>query len=188
LQKLKLNELSRIKSILRKSLNKFVLDIFILGSAVKDKLEPADLDLIVLFSEKDSNRVGKVFFDIRERLGIDELHIEGIYSDDLFSENIFGSVLHEGISVKDNSEVSKLLGYCSKVMFNYALRNLDKVEKVRFSQALYGRKKDGLLHIIKGESLGNGSFLVSIKKEEIIKEFFKKWKVKYSRKRVFVSS
>jgi hypothetical protein len=67
------------------------------------------------------------------------------------------------------------------------LGNLSRIDKVRFAQALYGRKKNGLLYNEKGISLGQGSFMIPVDKEEIFKELMRKWKISYKYKRAFVS-
>ena len=163
-----------------------VLDIFIIGSALKNKIHPNDLDIIVFFKEKNLKEVGEILFDIKERVNEKNVHIESIFADTLFEEKIILTIFHEGFSIKKNKFISGLIKLDSFSIFSFNLANLSKIDKVRFAQALYGRKKDGLLYVEKGIILGQGSFMVSVKKEEIFKEFMKMWKIKYSRKRAFV--
>ena len=178
----------RLTSILRKHLKGNLIDVFIIGSSIKDKLEPNDVDLIALFREKNMKEVEETLFNIKESINfIKSVHIEPLFVDSMFSESIFLTVIHEGFSIKENKEVSALLKQKSYSIFLYGLEKLSKIDKVRFAQALYGRKKDGLLYLEKGVSLGFGSFMVPVEKEEIFKEFFRKWKVNYTRKKAFVS-
>lgn len=175
-------------SILKKHLKGNVVDIFIIGSSIKGKLQPNDIDIIVLLRDKDLRKAEETLFNIKESVDfIKNVHIEPLFVDSMLSESIFLTVLHEGFSIKEGKNVSDLLNIESYSIFSYNLKSLSKIDKVRFAQALYGRKKDGLLYQEKGVSLGSGSFMIPISKEEIFKEFFKKWKVKFERKKAFVS-
>lgn len=178
----------KLKSVLKKHLKDKIADIFLIGSGLKDKISPGDLDIIVLFKEKNIKEVGEYLFDIKESLGfVKNLHIEPLFADSMFRESIFQTILHEGFSIKEGRFLSDVLGVKSYSIFSFNLENFSKIDKVRFAQALYGRKKDGLLYSEKGISLGNGSFMVPVEREEIFKEMMKKWKVNYKHKRAFVS-
>jgi hypothetical protein len=175
--------LRELRKKLKKYLDKEVIDIFVIGSFLKNKLDPKDIDIIILFSKK-GDFVSEKLFLISEEIG-DKIHLETLFLDELF-ESIYFTILHEGFSVKENKFISDLMKIESKTLFNFSLEGLSNVEKVKFSQALYGRKKDGLLYHEKGESLGKGSFLIDVLREEILKAFFEKWKVKFKDRRIFV--
>ena len=175
-------------NILKKHLKTNIIDIFIIGSFLKNKINTNDVDLIVLFREKNLKQVEENLFEIKEELDfIKSLHIEPIFVDSMFEESIFLTTLHEGFSIKENKNISEILNVKPYIIFSYNLENLSKINKVRFAQALYGRKKDGLLYKEKAVSLGQGSFMVLVGREEIFKEFFLEWKIKYIRKKAFVS-
>lgn len=177
-----------MKNLLKKHLRNNIVDIFIIGSSFKDKLEPGDLDIIVLFKEKNLKQVEEELYNIRESVSfIKEVHIEPLFISSIFKEKIFLTILHEGFSIKENKFLSELMNLKSLEIFSFSLENLSKIDKVRFAQTLYGRKKDGILYSEKGIFLGQGSFMVPIEKEEIFKELMKKWKVNYKHKRAFVS-
>ncbi len=107
-------------------------------------------------------------------------------SDESFEESVTFNIFHEGFSIKKNKFLSEIVKLDSYSIFSFSLENLSKIDKVRFAQALYGRKKDGLLQKEKGIILGQGSFMINVEREEIFKEFMKKWKVKFERRRAFV--
>lgn len=177
-----------MKNILKKHLRDNIADIIVIGSFLKNKLSPADIDIIILFKEKKLKDVEENLFEIKESIDfVKGVHIEPLFVDSIFKESLFLSVLHEGFSIKENEIISELLKVKAYSIFSYNLENLSKIDKVRFAQALYGRKKDGLIYNEKGISLGSGSFMVQVDKEEIFKEFFNTWKVKFLRKRAFVS-
>ncbi len=187
MQALNSRQIQKLKNILRNNIKKNIIDIFIIGSALKNKFNPNDFDILVLFREKNLKEAEEMLFEIRESIGNKNAHIEPIFADNLFEEKIILSIFHEGFSIKKNKFISDLIKLNSLSIFSFNLENLSKIDKVRFAQALYGRKKNGLLYIEKGIILGQGSFMVDVKKEEIFKEFMKKWKIKYFRKRAFVS-
>lgn len=180
--------MQKLKNILKKHLKNNVADIFIIGSYLKNKINPNDLDMIILFKEKEMKIVQENLFQIKEDTDfIKNMHIEPLFVYSVLEESIFLTILHEGFSIKENKFVSDLLKIKPYCIFSYNLENLSKIDKVRFAQALYGRKKDGILYKEKAVSLGQGSFMTLVEKEEIFKEFFKEWKVKFARKKAFVN-
>ena len=176
-----------MKTQLKKFLDKNLIDIFLIGSFLKNKISPQDIDIILLFKEKDLQKIENLAYKIQEKTKIKNLHIESIFVESMFKEKIFTTILHEGISIKNNKKVSEIFDLNSFILFRYNLQNLDKIKKVQFAQTLYGRGGKGILHNEKGISLGQGSFMVPVEKEEIFKELFKKWKINFSRKRIFIS-
>ena len=187
MQKFKSQQILKLASQLKKQIKGNVIDIFVIGSSLKDKLEPRDLDLIVFFKEKNLKEVEEELYAIKESLNIANLHIEPIFASSLFEEKITLSIMHEGFSIKKSAFISDTFNLKSYSIFSYSLENQSKINKVRFAQTLYGRKKDGILYTESGISLGHGSFMAPVLKEEIFKELMKKWKVKYNLKRAFVN-
>jgi len=187
MQELKSLQIAKLKKQLKKFLDKNLIDIFLIGSFLKNKISPRDIDIILLFKEKSLSEIENVVYEIQEETKIKNIHIESIFIDSMLKEKIFTTILHEGISIKNNKKVSEILEMNSFILFKYNLQNLDKLKKVQFAQALHGRKKQGFLSNEKGISLGQGSFMVPVEKEEIFKEFFKKWKINFSRKRIFIT-
>lgn len=180
-------QIQKLRNILKDKIKKNIIDIFIIGSALKNKTNPNDLDILVFFREKNLKEAEEQLFEIRECISEKNAHIEPFFADSLFEEKITLTIFHEGFSIKKNKFVSELTNLSSFSIFSFSLENLSKIEKVRFAQTLYGRKKDGLIYSEEGIILGPGSFMVNVKKEEIFVEFIKKWKIKYSKKRAFVS-
>ncbi len=177
----------KLKSKLKSSLkNKFVVDIFLIGSSIKEKLTPRDIDLIVLLREKDYKKIEDTLHKIKESLDIKEVHIEYLIVDDLLRKSISSTVIHEGISLRYERGVAELLGYKSYSLFTFSLINLKIVEKVRFAQTLYGRKNDGLIQKENGRSLGKGAFIVPVAKQELFREVLKRFKVDFALSRVLI--
>ena len=166
--------------------NKIIADIFIIGSAIKDKIKPQDIDVIVLFKNKDYEIMQEIIYEIKKDIGIEQLHIEPLFVENMFKEKIFSSIIHEGISIRNNKNVGELIGYKPFSLFSFSLEKLEKIEKVRFAQALYGRKKNGLLKQENGKALGKGVFIIPINKEELFREIMLKFKTKFNVKRILL--
>lgn len=170
--------------------NKEIVDIVIIGSCLKDKEEPRDIDIIIIFAGKNYKIIEEIVYKIKEETSsieeTEEIHIEPIIIHNLFKEKIFSTILHEGFSIRNNNFFSELAGFKAFSLFTFSLSNLSKIEKVKFSQALYGRKNNGLLYEERGKSLGKGSFMVPVEKEELFKQMMEKWKIKYSTKRTLI--
>lgn len=185
MRKLKLN----LKNLLKKET--FLVDIFLFGSFFKGKDKPNDIDLIVLVRVRDYEKIEAIIYSIKkigEKLNID-LHIEPLVIDDIHNQKVYVSLLHEGFSLKHNHFLNELLSFGSFMLYKYNLHNQNASEKVRFSYALYGRKKgEGLLANLNGKELGKGSILIPTSKQEIIKNFFNLWKVHFDEHRIFMLS
>ena len=176
-----------MKKKLKKYLkNKLIIDIFLIGSSVKNKIEPKDIDIVVLFREENFEKSSEIIYNIKEHLEIENIHIEPLITDRILSEKIFLPILHEGFSMKHNKNVSELLGVKSFSLFIFSLIGLKNIDKVRFAQTIYGRKGNGLLMQEGGRSLGKGSFIISINKEHLFREVMVKFKTKFEVKRIFV--
>lgn len=105
----------------------------------------------------------------------------------MYKESIYVSLLHEGYSISNRKLLRDLLNFNSLALITYSLKNKTSSEKVRFSYALYGRKKiNGLLHKIHGTEVGKGTILVPIDKLEVIRDLFKQWNVKHKEQRVVI--
>lgn len=176
-----------LKSLLEKE--KFLVDIFLFGSALRSKEKPRDIDIIALVRGKEYDKTEDIIYSIKkigDNLGMN-MHIEPLIVDSLHKENIYQSILHEGFSIRNMSYIRELIRFKSYSMFSYSLKNKKNSEKVRFSYALYGRRKSkGLLKDIKGEEVGKAAVLAPIEKQEILKDFFKKWDVKFEERKVFI--
>jgi len=72
-----------------------------------------------------------------------------------------------------------------KLLITYNLKGKTSIDKVKFSQALYGRRKEkGVLKKLKGESLGKGAIVLPLKQREKINEFLIYWKILFKEKGV----
>lgn len=176
-----------MKSYLKKE--NFLVDVFLFGSALRSKERPRDIDVIVLFREKNYKKIEENIYKIN-KIGQSlklNLHIEPIIIDNLHKEKVYRAILHEGYSIKNSKFFKELLNFKAYSLINYSLKDKVPSEKVMFAYALYGRKKgQGFLASVKGKELGKGAILVPIENEEIIKELLTEWKVNFKAQRIII--
>ena len=190
--------MSELKSLQNKKLktklklylkNKNIQDIFLVGSCLKNKLVSNDIDIFILFKLKNLDDVSCVLYEMNESLReFGKVHLEPVYLEELLESSLLFTVLREGFSIKQDKFVFEKLKKESYTIFSFKLDNLSKVDKVRFAQALYGRKKDGIFYKEKAVVLGSGSFMVDTLKEEIFKELFVEWKIKFRARTALVDN
>jgi hypothetical protein len=73
-------------------------------------------------------------------------------------------------------------------LFAYTLSHFPPSKRVKFHYVLKGRYgSKGILMEVKGQFLGTGSILVPSEKEDILKEIFDKWDVRYKIYRILFS-
>lgn len=164
---------------------KIIADIFLFGSALKSKEAPNDIDIIVLFREKDYEKIEQIIYAMKK---INEkLDIEPIVVDNMHQEPVYLSILHEGFSIRHMKPISQMMGLRAFIMVSYSLKDKTPSDKVRFAYALYGRKKgEGLLDKMNGRDAGKGSVLIPIEFQATARSFFAQWGVAAAEKRIFV--
>ena len=112
----------KLKCLFKKHIKNNIVDIFLIGSAIKNKINPRDLDVIALFRKKELKLIEEELFNIKESVSfIKEIHIEPLFVDSMFKERIFLTLMHEGISIKENKPVSEIIGLKSFSIFCYNL-------------------------------------------------------------------
>src|SRR3989338_7194538 len=131
---------------------KNLFDIVLFGSAIKDKENPSDIDIAIVFiNEKLDNRlnIAQEFKKIIKSQ-VDKIHITAINIVDLFKKSMLArqGIIAEGYSLVDNAPFANKLGFYGYVIFTYNLKNLDHNKKTRFTYALIGREnKEGIIKL-----------------------------------------
>ncbi|MBU2561914.1 MAG: nucleotidyltransferase domain-containing protein [Nanoarchaeota archaeon] len=166
------------------------LDVVLFGSAVRGKSIPNDIDLCILIRDDDEKRS----LDLVDSLGraTDGLgfkfHINVLTSGSFLAGNpLAKTLLNEGYSIKKGRMLSAVLGFQNKSLFIYTLKHFSPSGRVKFHYLLKGRYgSEGILKEAEGEFLGTGSILVPTSKEDLLKEVFDKWGVKYRIERMLI--
>ena len=171
LQTLKKNLLN----IYKKNKDK-IFDIVLFGSIVKGKEIVKDIDIAIIFKTKDDVILNKV-----RSLGV---HVNYVLLDEIYTEDLWKTLIREGISIINNKKLSSVFGFQSYGLFTY---NLTKIKrKSRFSQVLMGYKSESTLKKVKGTLLKPGVILVPIGKVEFFRTFLEVWEVDYTLKNIYI--
>ena len=180
-----------IKKIKQWIIKNNAVDVILFGSSVRGNFSPRDVDVCIILKDNDE----KKSIDLADSLGklTDnfklKFHINILVSSSFISGNtIAKTLLNEGYSIKHNKNFSLLLGFENKSLFVYALKHFSPSKRVKFHYLLKGRYgSKGMLKEVQGKFLGTGSILVPTEKEDLLKEIFDKWDVKYKIDRILVS-
>jgi len=171
--------------------NKEIFDIVLYGSLVRRKRKVNDIDILFIFYQLPLKERLIITQQFKKEIStIRNIDIKTINLDELFSKNFLAKqgVLIEGISLIDNKPFSEKIGFNGFGLFSYKTTQLSNTEKVRFSYALNGRRKEiGFLERVEGKKIGNGVFLIPIKNSELFYEFLEKWKIEFKIKKILVS-
>lgn len=163
-----------------------IFDIVLYGSSVKGKLEPNDMDILVIFenfSIKERTDLTQELKNILKKCGKPD--IKSINLSELFSKDFLArqGLLIEGYSLVHEKKFAELLGFRGFAIFNYNLKKMNKNEKTKFIYALIGRRKEtGILKKIEAIPLGKGVVKVPVENSIMFQEFLEKWKIDYTQK------
>ena len=179
--------LKELKRSLKNENNKNIFDIVIYGSSVKGKLNPNDVDILVIFNEGNlKERLGKIQEIKKEITTKEKLDIKGILLEELFKEEFFArsNIFAEGISLFTGENFSKKIGYTGYCLFIYSLKDKKHSEKVKFNYLLSGRNNKGLTKELGGTFLGPGVIKVPVKNSMEFEEILNKHEVQFTKKTI----
>lgn len=168
-----------------------VLDVILFGSVVRGKSKPNDVDLCILIKDKDESKsldlvdsLGKLTDKIPFKFQINILTLSSFVS----GNTLVKTLLSEGYSIKNGKGFSSVFGFESESLFVYTLKHFSPSKRVKFHYLLKGRYGlEGVLKEVSGKFLGTGSILVPAEKEDILREVFDQWDVKYKVERILLS-
>lgn len=176
--------LKKLKDYLKKQKDKDIFDIVIYGSAVKGKIRPNDVDVLVIFRtgslRERLDRIQKIKDGFDSDIKID---IKALLLEELLSPEFFGrtGVFIEGVSVFEDRKFSERLGFVGVVIFTYNMKDKDHTEKVKFNYILSGRGKDGLVKMLGGRHLSPGTVEIPIENSDEFESVLKLHKIDYRR-------
>ncbi|MDO8460562.1 MAG: nucleotidyltransferase domain-containing protein [Nanoarchaeota archaeon] len=169
-----------------------VLDIILYGSSVKGKLNPQDLDLLLIFNNltlkerlDTLGKFKKLLSGVKGNFDVKTINLIELFDKNLLSRQ---GILIEGYSLINDKILAESLGFKGFSLFSYRLGNLDHNDKTKFTYALIGRKGEGIIKKLGADHIGKGAILVPIENSIIFVEFLDSWKLKYKKKDVLISS
>lgn len=168
-----------------------VIDVILFGSTIRNKTNPKDIDLCIIIKDEKE----KKSLDLIESLGkiTDKINfkfqINILSSSSLIKGNtLMKTLLNEGHSIKKNKKFASIFGFENKSIFIYTLKHFSSSRRVQFHYLLKGRYgSKGILKEVEGKFLGTGSIIIPTEKEDLLKEIFNKWEVKYEINRLLIS-
>lgn len=169
-------------SIMKEFLKKEeLIDIIIFGSFVREKENPNDLDILVLYSNKINEKIN---YSLRKRLENIYKNVQVISKNylELLSPEFLAreSIISEGFSLKSKRFISEGFGYKNLVLFRYNLKKMTKSKRVNFYYALHGRNKNaGLLKKNNCYKFSDSVIFCPIENSETLTEFFEKLSLDY---------
>ena len=153
-----------------------ILDIVLFGSATKGKEKPADIDLMIIYRDKED-------FDSNYELKkLTNASVTGITYEKLISPQFIAKegYLLNGYSLVFDKKMSEAHGFESKTIIRYDLNGLNKSQRMRFYYALLGRDyKSGIMKELNAVKLSDNVIMIESEKEFELTDFFKYWKIKY---------
>ncbi|MBU0536322.1 MAG: hypothetical protein KKE20_05115 [Nanoarchaeota archaeon] len=169
------------------------IDIIVFGSFIREKSDANDIDLCVVIQDDAENRVMDMIdslYKLLEKYAL-KFHINHLLEKNFVvgGDTLVKTMLSEGTSISKNKPVSEILGYSAKSIFTYSLKGFGASKRVRFHYLLRGRGgSKGILSELKGRIIGDGVITLPVSKEDILKEIFTKWDVKFDIRRVLFES
>lgn len=158
-----------------------ILDIIVFGSAIKGKEKPNDLDILLLFKDKENLDTA---YELRKKLEkfAAEVHATTKTYEGLFDKNFRAKTVYlgEGYSLIRKEFVSNSLGYANISLFKYELKGFSQSRRMQLQYALYGRdKKSGIAKELKLRKFANTIFFCPVENTEKLKEFFEHWNIQF---------
>ena len=158
-----------------------VEDVLLFGSAVRGKVQPKDIDILILFKKKVDKHSEYL---IRKEL-------ENYYSNlSIVSKTLTTaleptfdareSILFEGVSLLSRKNLAQTYGFVSFGMFKYAVKGWSNVQKTKFYYALNGRSGNGgILREYHSMRLSDNIVLTPIESIEPMRDFLDSWQIRY---------
>jgi len=179
-----------------------LLSVILYGSVARGDYDArSDVDLLLIFEDEISResaerKVSEAVVRLGHRLEPQCYSLEGLKgADKSFLREVFRDSVQLYGTIKIPSALT-LLGLQPTRLVKISVDELSSLEKVKFSQALYGRtsrvgKKrytyHGLLHGLGGRQLGRGAIEVPENAWAELKSFLDGWKVKYKSEKIWRS-
>lgn len=183
----KSKEFLGLKKKVLKLLSEGIVDIILFGSLVKEKIHPIDIDIAIIFRDSIKREILKKFQDALGK----KYHISSLVVDQFFTKphSLAKTLLFEGISLISGKKIADNFDLQPFTLYTYDLTREKPSKKVRFVYLLKGRANSkGIIEQFDGLYISQGSFIIPVEKDEEMLEIFKKWGIKFYRKRLLLMS
>ena len=172
--------------------------VILYGSYARGDFGPkSDVDLFILASKGGAaEKIQDAIIRIEERIG--KSIQPAIRTGEEFRKTDSGllqNILREGkiLFLRDFLEIPavQLLKQKPYAVYTFQLNSLTQKSKAKFNREFYSRTKEkyeykGLLHQLSGEKLASGCVFIPFAKKAELEKFFKKNKISYASKNVWM--
>lgn len=174
------------KSLISEQKNADIFDVIVYGSALKGKIVPDDIDIVIIFLRGSLKERLDILQKIKRKIKLDSADLKQMLLKDLFSSSFLArtGILLEGWSLFKKRKFSEVLGFKAYTLFWYTLEGLSHSEKVKFNYILAGRNSEGVMAEMKGERLANGAVKIPIENSLAFEEIIKNNKINYKKKNI----
>lgn len=146
---------------------KEVCDFIIFGSAVKDKLEPRDVDIAIITEHEKTGLIGEIGLKL-DKFG--KIDLEILNPTKMYANKLYYTILLEGFSVRFNRFLPELAGIKPMGLYTYDLKGMKQTEKAQFNKGLRNVLKE-----TNGEHIGRGALLIHTNKTGNFEDFLRRW-------------
>lgn len=157
-----------------------LLDIILFGSVMKGKEKPKDIDILLLFKEKENVDIA---YALKKKITKHNLEITMKTYASLFSSAFKAreAFLLEGYSLIKKKHIAEELGFFTGVLYKYSLNGKTKSERMRFYYALYGRteKDAGVVKQYDLVKFSDNVLFSPTANSEKVKAFLEQWNIQY---------
>jgi len=170
----------QIREFYKEHKNK-LLDIILFGSSLRGKENPADIDILLLFKEKEDLEIA---YQLKKEITKYPIEIITKTYDSLMSATFKARevFLLEGYSLIKQKLLAEELGFFTGLLFKYTLEKKTNSERTRFYYALYGRtkKEKGIIEQYELIKFSDNFLLSPTKNSEKVKAFLKQWNITFT--------
>jgi len=173
--------------------------IVLYGSFARGDFGPkSDMDLFIVTGKKDTiEKVEKEIVRLEREIGNDiQPTIRTMEELEKTDSGLLQNVFQEGkvLYTKEPLEIPavSLLEQKPYIIFSFNLNGLNQKQKAVFNRELYEQTKGkytykGLLKELGGEKVSPGCIIIPYSKEEVLFNFFKKYRVKFTQTKIWKS-
>jgi len=156
-----------------------IVDIVLFGSTVRGKEKPSDIDILIIYKEREDLTLNH---ELKKILGTGFQITSRTYKN-LFDRAFLAreSFIFEGYSLLYDTLLSEGLGLRAYILFKYVITEFPKSKSMRFYYALYGRSNDteGVLQKYHSIKFSDTILLTPLEYSEPMKDFLAHWEIPF---------
>lgn len=167
-----------------------ILDIVLFGSATRGKESPNDIDLLILFRNKEdlelAYQLKKCLAGFMVEFNITTKTYHSLMMPGFLAKESF---ISEGFSIIRDQQIAEGLGYQNFMLFKYHLKGFSQSQRMRFQYSLHGRnKREGMIKELSMVKFSDQILLSPLENSERAKEYLESWKIEFEEIPILIPS